>query len=144
MRILGIDLGSKTMGLAITDSQQNIACGLGNFTYPKHNLEVCIHEIRRILKEYTNEITTIVLGYPLKLNGNKSESTFLVEKFEQKLKQHFKDLKIIRQDESFSTLDATAILKFECKMKSSQIKNIKDKMSATIILNRYLELNKKC
>jgi putative Holliday junction resolvase len=73
MRILGIDLGTKSMGLAITDNTQTIVNGISNFEFTRNNYQQCIDEISKILKQYQNEIKQIVLGHPLTLKNTKSE-----------------------------------------------------------------------
>ncbi|GHU48777.1 hypothetical protein FACS1894218_6630 [Bacilli bacterium] len=75
-------------------------------------------------------------------NGTKNERTYLVEEFKSLLDASVpKNIKLVLQDERFTTQKATGILKYEVGLKSSQIKKIKDKMSAVVILNEYLEIN---
>jgi putative Holliday junction resolvase len=62
MRILGIDLGTKSMGLAITDTSQTIINALENFEFAKNNYELCFERLRKLVDTYKNEIGTIVLG----------------------------------------------------------------------------------
>jgi len=139
MRALGIDLGTKTMGLAITDSMKIIASGLENFSYQNQNLNICLKKISDLVVYYHNDLDTIVLGYPLNVNGSKNQQTLYVESFFQLLKDNFPKLNIVLQDERYSTINATGMLKYEAKLKSSQIKKIKDKMAAVIILQEYLD-----
>jgi putative Holliday junction resolvase len=142
MRLIGFDLGTKTMGIAITDSNQTIASGLENFTYNKNNLQMCLNKIQQLLKRYENDIAGIILGYPTNTNGTKNERTYLIEEFKALLDIGVpKNIKLVLQDERFTTQKATGMLKFEAGLKSSQIKKIKDKMSAVVILNEYLEIN---
>lgn len=139
MRVLGIDLGSKTMGLAVTDSNQIIASALENFYYQNQDLNLCLNKMIQLVNYYKNDLSEIVLGYPLKNNHSKNPNTYLVEQFYEMLKNQFPYLKIILQDERYSTLKATYDLKFQAKLKSSKIKKIKDKMAAVVILEDYLE-----
>jgi putative Holliday junction resolvase len=138
MRLLGIDLGTKTMGLAITDSNQVIASGIENFSYSHNDLSQCTNKIKQLIDYYKNDIETIVIGYPKTTSGVKNERTLLVEKFVDTLKREC-DLPIKYQDERFSTQTATGILKYEVGLKASKIKKIKDKMSAVVILQEYME-----
>ncbi|MDR1991304.1 MAG: Holliday junction resolvase RuvX [Mycoplasmataceae bacterium] len=140
MRLIGIDLGTKTMGIAITDSLQVLATGLKNFYYPNNDLNVCLNEIKKILNIYQNDIESIILGYPLNVDGTKNKQTLLVENFFNLLKRNI-ILPIFFQDERYSTIKATDILKYQGNLKSSQIKKNKDKMSAVVILDEYMANN---
>jgi putative Holliday junction resolvase len=142
MRLIGIDLGTKTMGIAITDSMQIIASGLENFIYRNNDLNLCINKIKSLLVRYENDVSKIILGYPTNTSGKKTDQTFLVERFHNLLKNQI-NIPIELQDERFSTLKATGYLKYEAGLKSSQIKKIKDKMSAVIILDEYMETHPK-
>jgi putative Holliday junction resolvase len=134
MRALGIDLGSKTMGLAITDSLRIVVSGLENYEFPDQDLNYCLEKIRTVFKQYRNDIDTIVLGYPLRLNDQKNENTFRCEEFSRMLKADNPNVKVILHDERFSTVKATDYLKYDLGLKASKIKKVKDKMSAVIIL----------
>jgi putative Holliday junction resolvase len=138
MRLIGIDLGTKTMGIAVTDSLQIIASGLENFTYHNNNLNLCIDKINMLLKRYHNDVAKIVLGYPTNLNGTKNERTLLIEHFYNMLKTQT-NIPIVLQDERYTTIQATGYLKYEAGLKSSQIKKSKDKMSAVVILEEYMQ-----
>jgi putative Holliday junction resolvase len=86
---------------------------------------------------YTNDVQAIILGYPTDVNGKKNSQTLLVEQFYNLLVQNI-SCKVIYHDERYSTKQATYDLKFNLGLKSSQIKKIKDKMSAVVILEDYL------
>lgn len=126
------------MGIAITDSLRIIASGLENFTYQNNDLNICINKIKSLLERYQNDVAGIILGYPTNINGSKNEQTLLVEKFNELLKSQI-TIPIMLQDERYTTLQATGYLKYQVGLKSSQIKKIKDKMSAVIILDEYLQ-----
>ncbi|MDR3330437.1 MAG: Holliday junction resolvase RuvX [Mycoplasmataceae bacterium] len=141
MRLLGIDLGTKTMGLAITDSIQMLASGLENFEYANNDLNICVNKINSLLSRYQNDVEKIILGYPTNVNNTKNERTLLVEQFYELLKRIVPtNIKIVLQDERYTTLKATGMMKFDVGLKSSQIKKIKDKMSAVVILQEYMEM----
>lgn len=139
MRAIGLDMGTKTMGVAISDSLKIIASGLENFEYPNNDLIHCINELKNIFKKYQNDIDTIVLGYPTGLNGKKTDMTLLVEKFQKMLLTTFSKVKVVYWDETFSTVRTTEMLKFKANLKSSKIKKIKDKMSAVYILQDWIQ-----
>ena len=81
MRALGIDFGTKIIGIAISDENKKIASACASITFPKNNYLYAVNQIQKLIKRYDNSVDLIVLGYPLHINGNKSERTFLVEKF---------------------------------------------------------------
>lgn len=140
MRALGLDLGTKTMGIAITDSNKKIASGLENFSYGKNDLNACLNKIKKLIADYNNSIDTIVLGYPLYPSGDKSPNCLLVDRLKALIEANL-NVKVILEDERYTTIEATGMMK-ELGLKSSQIKKIKDKMSAVVILNAWLEHGK--
>ncbi len=138
MRAIGIDLGTKTMGIAMSDSLKIVASGLDNFEYPNNDLSICINKLQQVFEKYQNDIDTIVLGYPLGLKDQKTDMTLLVEKFSTLLKNDFPNVKLVHWDERNSTKQTTEFLKFNAGLKSSKIKKIKDKMSAVYILQDWI------
>lgn len=140
MRALGIDLGTKTMGIAITDSNKKIASGLENFEYAKNDLNACLNRIKKVFNHHNNDIDVIVIGYPIYPSGDKSPMCLVVDKLVDLIKVNLK-AKVVLQDERYTTLEATGMLK-DIGLKASQIKKIKDKMSAVVILNSWLENEK--
>ncbi|MDE6477254.1 MAG: Holliday junction resolvase RuvX [Mycoplasmoidaceae bacterium] len=95
MRALGLDLGTKTMGIAISDSLKIIASGLENFEYCDNDLSICVNKLKEVFHKYQNDIDTIILGYPKGLHNQKNDMTLLVEKFCPMLEEEFKNIKII-------------------------------------------------
>lgn len=132
-RIIGIDYGTKRVGIAVTDPSQMIASGLTT---------VGAHEILDFLGDYLkNEVVdAIVLGLPKKMNNSDSESLQYVRQFETALKRKFPDIPIKWVDERFTShLAMDAMIRGGMKKKDRQIKGNLDKISAAIILQAYLE-----
>lgn len=125
------------MGIAVTDSLKMLATGLENFTYSQNNLDHCVNKIKKLLDYYHNDVERIVLGYPTNVNGTKNERTFLIEQFHKLLQKNI-NIPIVLQDERYTTIAATGRLKYQVGLKSSQIKKVKDKISAVIILEEYM------
>jgi putative Holliday junction resolvase len=94
VKIIGLDLGSKTLGIAISDSQMIVATGVDNFHFPENKLEFAVEKIKKVIEEY-DDVGEIVLGHPLLMNGQKSKMTLFCEDFYKILKKNFKTLKII-------------------------------------------------
>lgn len=132
-RILAIDYGKKRTGLAVTDVLQIIANGL---------ITVPTHELLEYLSKYLQSETVerILVGYPRQLNNQDSENMKRVEQFVKKLKGVFPEMPIEYVDERFtSVLAHKAMIEGGLKKKDRQKKELVDEISATIILQSYLE-----
>ncbi len=131
-KILGIDFGTKTIGLAIH------VCGV---TMPFKNIENTTN-VFKVLQDIIEDewINLIVLGLPLNASGTESDRTRLVKSFYEELKKHT-DVEIILSDERYSTKQCVEQLKND-SYKASQIKKIKDMNAACIILDSFIEKGK--
>lgn len=135
-RLLSIDYGKKRTGIAVSDSLRLIASGLT--TIPSQ-------ELIWFLKDYfaKEEVDEIVLGYPLNLDGKPTDITAKVEKIYRQLQKLFPDKKVQLLDERFtSKMASQAIARGGGKLKHRQDKGLIDKISATIILQDYMERQK--
>jgi len=135
MRILGIDYGDARTGLAITDPLNITAQGLETINN-NGNDKIILRKIDELLEKY--EISTIVIGYPLNMNGTKSERTEVTEKFIHKLKCKYNKLKIQQIDERLTTVAAHKTMNF-LDVNKHKKKNIVDTISAVYILETYLK-----
>ncbi len=132
-RIMAIDYGKKKSGIAVTDPLQIIANGLT--TVPSHEL---FDFIVRYMQE--EQVEKIVLGHPTQNSGEDSESMKYIKPFANRLKNKFPNLPIIWVDERFTSKMAfQAMIDGGLKKKARQNKELVDKVSATIILQTYLE-----
>ena len=131
-RILAIDYGRKRVGLAVTDEFQIIANALT--TVSANELFAYLHDY--ISKE---KVDCIVIGEPKQMNYEPSESTKYIEPFIRKLKIEFPNIKIERHDERFtSKMAQQTIIDAGLKKKDRQNKSLLDSVSATIILQSYM------
>ncbi|AEL26208.1 Holliday junction resolvase RuvX [Cyclobacterium marinum] len=133
-RVLAIDLGTKRTGLAVTDPLMIVASPLE--TIPTHQL-------LEYLKRYTNseEVSTIVLGWPKSLDGTATNMTQPVLALEKKLKKTFPAIPVELVDERFtSKMAMQSMINMGSKKKDRKEKagNL-DKISAAIILQTYLD-----
>lgn len=135
MRILGIDYGDARTGLAITDALNITAQGLETINN-NGNDKVILRKIDELLEKY--EISTIVVGYPLNMNGTKSERTEVTEKFIHKLKCKYNKLEIKQIDERLTTVAAHKTMNL-LDVNKNKKKNIVDTISAVYILETYLK-----
>ncbi|MFI3330815.1 MAG: Holliday junction resolvase RuvX [Rikenellaceae bacterium] len=132
-RILAVDYGTKRTGLAVTDPLQIIASALE--TVPTHTLMAYIEKYQS-----ENPLEGIVVGMPRQMNGEPSESFKHIEPFVKKLRAKYPLLNIEYHDERFtSVLAQRAIIEAGIKKMKRQDKSLVDKVSATIILQSYLE-----
>jgi putative Holliday junction resolvase len=140
MRIIGLDLGTKTMGVAVTDSLKIIASGIENFEYETGKMQLCIDRVLKLVEYYKKDIESVVVGYPTNVYGTKNERTLYVEQFYDALKKVIpQHVSVKLYDEKYTTRIATGMLKYQGGLKNSQIKKMKDKMSAVVILQSYLD-----
>jgi len=131
-KIIALDFGLKRTGIAITDEQQRIAMGLT--TVESNNLISFL----TVLTQKEN-ICTIVLGYPKKMDGSPTHITQNVVFLKEVLEKQFPELKVIFYDERFtSKMAMRTIFASNLKKKQREDKKIVDKVSATIILQSFL------
>ncbi len=132
-RILAIDYGRKRTGLAVTDQLQIIANGLTT---------VATHELADFLKAYTQKesVELFVMGMPLQSNGQPSENLKRVKEFATRLGKLFPEIPVVFHDERFtSVLAHKAMIDGGLGKKRRQDKALVDEISATIILQSYME-----
>ena len=132
-RILAIDYGAKRTGLAVTDPLQMIATPI-DFV-PTHQLE-------GFLKDYfgKEEVEKVVIGMPKNTDGSATNATQLVQAFINRFRKVFPSMELILHDERFTSKMAfDAMITGGLKKKQRQVKGNVDKISATIILQSYLD-----
>lgn len=133
MRILSIDYGKKRTGLAVTDPMQIIAGGLTTVD-TKQLMAYIVDYVKR------EPVETIVIGLPTQPNGQPSENQARVRSFTGELKKALPDVLVEFYDERFtSVLAHQAMLDSGLGRKRRQDKALVDEISATIILQNYLE-----
>lgn len=133
MRIMAFDYGTKRIGIAVTDPLQIIAGGLG-VVHPK--------DIVDYLKSYllSEQVERFIVGEPKQMDGSESQSAPHVRGFITLLKKHFPDIPVQTIDERFTSKMASAVIaQSGLKRSERQRKDLIDTVSATIILQSYLE-----
>jgi putative holliday junction resolvase len=132
-RIIGIDWGLKRIGLAVTDPLQIFASPLITVSAPEFD-----DFIRTYLK--TEEIDAFVIGYPVQMNNKPSESVTYINPFIKKLKKEYPEKHIYLADERFtSQMALRTMIDGGVKKKDRQDKTMVDKISASIILQSFLD-----
>ena len=133
MKILGLDLGSKTIGVAISDDLLLTAQVLTSIK--RTLLEKDLADIVGLVDEY--QVQEIVVGLPINMDGSTGESARKAEAFIEKLRECF-PIKIIPWDERLSTVAAERIL-LEGDLSRKKRRKVIDRLSAAIILQGYLD-----
>lgn len=135
-RILAIDYGKKRTGVAVTDILQIIANGLTTVATP---------ELMDFILKYVEKepVERIIVGYPKQMNNEDSENMKRITPFVNQLKKKLPHIPVELVDERFtSVLAHQAMLDGGLKKKARQNKALVDEISATIILQSYLESKK--
>lgn len=132
-RIIGVDYGQKRIGLAVTDPLQIFASPLTT---------VSPAEFDNFIIEYlrNNEVDAFVIGYPVQMNNQPSESVIHINPFIKKLKRTYPNKHIHLADERFtSQMALRTMIDGGVKKKDRQDKSMVDKISASIILQSFLD-----
>ncbi|AXI40185.1 MAG: Holliday junction resolvase RuvX [Bacillaceae bacterium] len=135
MRIIGLDLGSKTLGVAVSDELGWTAQGVETISINEDEGEFGIQRLSELIKKY--EVEKIVVGYPKNMNGTVGPRGEASERFAALLKEQFQ-LPVILWDERLSTMEAERFL-IEADVSRRKRRQVIDKMAAVIILQSYLD-----
>ena len=134
MRALGLDFGTKTIGISISDNTKMIASSYKVLRYELSYTSL-FDEIKTIIKDMN--VDEVVLGYPINMDstiGKRAEETLL---FKKELEEYL-NIKIILEDERLTTKEATKIL-IEADLSRKKRKKVVDKLAASFILQGYLD-----
>lgn len=131
MRIMGLDYGERTIGVAVSDALLMTAQGIKTIRRSPKELA----ELKTIIQEY--EVDEIVLGYPKNMNGTLGPRAQATEEFAQLLKEEFA-LPVTLWDERLSTMGAERSL-LAADVSRAKRKQVIDKMAAVFILQGYLD-----
>jgi putative Holliday junction resolvase len=135
-RILAIDYGRKRCGIAVSDPLKIIANGLKT---------VATRDLDAFFELYLKEekVDLVVMGLPKQLNNEPSEAMSYIEPYVRKFKKKSSDIPMVYSDERFtSVLAHRAMIEGGLKKKDRQNKALADEVSATILLQDYMEYNR--
>jgi len=138
MRYIGLDLGTKTLGISISDETKTIASPLKTLRFSENNNDEILNELEAIVKEFNVE--KIVLGLPKNMNNTIGERALVTMEFQKKISDLL-NIPVILQDERLSTVSAHNYL-LEANVSRKKRKGVVDKMAANIILQTYLDKEK--
>lgn len=134
-KILGLDLGSRTCGIAMSDALGMIAHGVETFHFQENQYKKAANRVRELVEE--NNIHTIVLGLPKHMNGDIGERGEISIQFKERLEKMM-DVEVILVDERLTTVMAQNALIF-ADVSRKKRKQVIDKMAAVQILQGYLD-----
>jgi putative Holliday junction resolvase len=132
-RILGLDVGSKTIGLAVSDPLGITAQGLE--TIRRKNKRMDMEQLARIVRDY--QVSEIVVGYPLRLSGAEGTQSEKMRHFAEELRKRF-DLPVHLWDERLTSSQANRVLR-EMELSIQKRAGAVDRMAATLILQSWME-----
>ena len=139
MKLIALDVGDKTIGVALSDDLLITAHGL--MTIERVGIRKDTGKVMDLIRQYN--CTTVVVGLPKNLNGSNSIQTDKVIDFKTMLENKMrssgmKDIEIVFQDERFTTLIAERVL-IEADVRREKRKDVIDKQAAIVILQGYME-----
>lgn len=137
MRILGLDYGTKTLGIAVSDLTNTIATSLYTIRY--ENMDEIFNKISSLITDY--DINKIVVGYPKNMNNSLGESANRAIELKKILEEKF-NVEVFLQDERLTSVTANRVL-IDANISRKKRKTVVDKLAATIILQNYLDINKR-
>ena len=135
MRYLGLDLGSKTLGIAISDPSNTIASVLKTLRFSDEEYQSLIEPLKEIVNE--NKIQQIVLGYPLNMNGTVGMRAEICLNFKKMLEEQL-DVSVVMEDERLTSVISNQIL-IQADLSRKKRKKKVDGLAAQIILQSYLD-----
>ena len=138
MRYLGLDLGTKTLGISISDATLTIASSFKTIRYNDGDYEYLLFELEKIIDDYN--ISKIVLGLPKNMNNTQGESCERSIEFQKLLIERF-NIEVALQDERLTTKEATNYM-LEADLSRNKRKKKIDSLAANIILQTYLDREK--
>ena len=133
-RYLGLDIGDRTIGVAVSDLLGLTAQGVE--TIRRKNLASDIARLGELMQQY--ETRELVSGYPKNMNGSEGERCEVVRSFIDEVKKIYPDIHVMFWDERLSTVAATRSL-LEADLSRRKRKKVIDKMAAVFILQGYLD-----
>lgn len=135
MKYIGLDLGSRTLGVAISDALGMLARAHDTYRFRDDDYDAAVkYTIDLCQKE---GVKTVVLGYPKHMNGDAGIRAHISEEFKQKVEE-LSDVKVVLQDERLTTVIVNKAM-ITGNVRREKRKDKKDEMAAVVILQNYLD-----
>lgn len=138
MKYIGLDLGTRSLGISLSDMTKTVATTYGTVHFEEKDYEKAIEELATIMEK--EPVEKIILGYPKNMNGSVGPRALETEEFKQKLEDRFK-IKVELQDERLSTKEAEGYM-IKADLSRKKRKQKVDSLAANIILQTYLDKEK--
>jgi len=138
MRYLGIDLGSKTIGLSLSDDTLTIASVYKTIFFNNEDYSSTINEIKEIVED--NNVKKIVIGFPKNMNNTLGERALITLEYKELLEKNL-DIEVILMDERLTSVISNSVL-IEADLSRKKRKKKVDGVAAQIILQSYLDKEK--
>lgn len=140
MRVMGLDVGSKTVGVAVSDLFGWTAQGIETIKINESKKEFGFDRLKEIVDEY--EVESFVVGLPKNMDGTIGERAEISMEYGRMLEEIF-ELPVTYQDERLTTMQATRMLIEEGNTSRKKRKKVIDKLAAVMILQNYLDQHSK-
>lgn len=138
-KVLGLDLGEKSLGIAISDLMGIIATGVENFRFESMDFDKAMERVKFYVKR--DNIKEIALGLPLHMSGDESDHSLMCRDFKARIEKEIPGVKVVLVDERWTTKQANRYL-LEADLSRNKRKKVIDKMAAVCILEAYLPTRK--
>ncbi|QGG99144.1 Holliday junction resolvase RuvX [Streptococcus dysgalactiae subsp. dysgalactiae] len=138
MRIMGLDVGSKTVGVAISDPLGFTAQGLEIIKIDEEKEEFGFERLGELVKQY--QVDQFVVGLPKNMNNTSGPRVEASKAYGEKIESHF-SLPVHYQDERLTTVEAERMLIEQADVSRGKRKKVIDKLAAQLILQNYLDRN---
>lgn len=135
MRYMGLDLGSKTLGIAVSDTTKTIATVLTTLRFKDENYDSLLEPLKKIISD--EQVSKIILGYPKNMDNSIGERALITLEFKKKLEDAF-NIEVIMEDERLTSVISNNIL-IEADLSRKKRKKKVDGVAAQIILQSYLD-----
>lgn len=135
MRYLGLDLGSRTLGISLSDATRTIASTYATIRFSEGDYDSVLPELKKIIKEYN--VSKIVLGLPKNMSNTIGDRATICLDFRDKLIDNL-NIEVVMQDERLSTVEATNYM-LAADISRKKRKQKIDSLAANIILQTYLD-----
>ena len=139
MRYLGLDLGSKTLGVATSDLTEMLATTLTTLYFKDENYDQLFEQLKNIIEEY--EVDKIILGFPKNMDNTIGERAEITLKFKQKLEDWF-EREVVLEDERLTSVISNQVL-IQADISRKKRKKKVDGIAAQLILQGYLDRKNK-
>lgn len=138
VKYLGLDLGTRTLGVAISDITKTIATTYTTIHFSDDDYQSAIKQLKPIIE--TENIEKLILGFPKNMNNSIGPRAEVTLSFKKLLEKNF-DIEVIMQDERLSTKEASSYM-IQADMSRKKRKKKIDSLAANIILQTYLDKRK--